>query len=117
MSYERQRAAALRMVSKYGAKGSLVSTVAIPDVEKPWNSTVAEATTPIYFVAFADDGVTFVDHNIQGDVRLLTVVADTPLKINVGDVITTVTNNFSVKKAKPLDPDTDGAILWAALVQ
>lgn len=117
MSYERQRASALRMIKKAGAAGSLVTKRLIEDAERPWINTEVTGTTAIYFVAFADDGVTFVDHNIQGDVRLLTVVAEKPLDIHVGDVIIAGSQAYTVKLGKPLDPDMKGAILWAALVQ
>lgn len=117
MSYERQRATALRMVKKFGAAGSVERTVTVPNVDQPWKATVSRVSIAIDFVAFADDGVTFVDHNMQGDVRVLTIVSSSPLSIQVGDVIKTTANDFTVKLAKPLDPDMTGAILWAALVQ
>lgn len=117
MSYERQRASALRMIKKAGSVGTLITKRLIEDADRPWLSTEVTDTTKIYFVAFADDGVTFVDHNIQGDVRLLTLVAEKSLDIHVGDVIMAGSQSYSVKLGKPLDPDMKGAILWAALVQ
>lgn len=117
MSYERQRATALRMIKKAGAQGTLVNKRLISYADKPWLNTEETVTTPVYYVAFADDGVTFVDHNIQGDVRVLTVVSNATINIQVGDVIIAGTQNYSVELAKPLDPDMEGAILWAALVK
>lgn len=117
MTYERQRETALRLVKKYGLNGILQKEVIVPDHDKPWNNTVTTQTTSVNLLAFADDGVTFVNHNITGDVRLLTVVSQLPLDIGVGDLIVTTTNTFTVKLAKPLDPDLTGAILWAVLAQ
>lgn len=117
MTYERQRETALRLVKKYGVNGILQQEVITPDQDKPWNNTVTTQTTSVHLVAFADDGVTFINHNITGDVRLLTVVSQFPLDIGVGDLIVTTTNTFTVKLAKPLDPDLTGAILWAVLAQ
>ena len=118
MSYERQRETALRMVTKYGVSATLHSTAITTEDATPWKQgNKLNTITPIKLVAFADDGVTFVNHNIQGDVRLLTVVSNHVLDIKVGDTIKTAVNDFTVKLAKPLDPDLSGAILWAVLGQ
>lgn len=118
MSYERQRASALRMVKKFGAPAVHESKVTVPNVDQPWKAaTVTTVTNNVHIVAFADDGVSFVNHNVQGDVKVLTIVSTALINIRVGDVIKTPVNDFAVKIAKPLDPDLKGAILWAALVQ
>lgn len=117
MSFERQRAAALRMIKKNGTSGTKERTVLTPVEGKEWSSTETIESVPVYFVAFADDGITFVNHNVQGDTRLLTLVSERVLDVQVGDVISAKGRTYTVKLAKPLDPDLEGAILWAALVQ
>lgn len=117
MNYDAQRGMALRMVQRYGSRGVIERVRQIPDPEEPWKSTVSNEVIPVYFVAFADDGVTFVNHNIEGDVKMMTVVSNTAFDMHVGDKIRTGTKIFNVRVAKALDPDLSGAILWAALVQ
>lgn len=118
MSFERQRATALRLVKKNGVAAVRERITVQDNVDQPWKSGTRQTdVVPVHFVAFADDGITFVNHNIQGDVRLLTVVSTVNFDIQAGDVIKTPSKAFTVKLAKPLDPDLSGAILWAALVQ
>lgn len=117
MTYERQRKTANKLVGKYGTTGLLVQTEKVV-TDVAWRAVTTTTTKDIKFVAFADDGVTFVNHNIMGDVRLLTVVGtDGLINIRVGDKIKTAAREFNVELAKPLDPDLTGAILWAALVK
>ena len=116
MTYERQREAALRMVTKYGARASLSQTTSVENPATPWKPTVSVSLVPVHVVTFADDGVTFVDHNIQGDVRIATVVAYSTFAMQVGDGLMINGKTYTVKLAKPLDPDMTGAILWSALI-
>jgi len=116
MDYTRYRDIANRLIPKYGTSGTLENTRVVPDPDKPWNSTPVTTTTAISLIAFPDDGHTFVDHNISGDVRIIMVAPKPTLSIEIGDKIKYGVNAVTVQKLKKLDPDGSGAILWAALV-
>lgn len=116
MGYDRQRETALRLVKKYGSIADLTQTTSVSDPVKEWKSVVTTSTVEVFAVTFADDGVTFVNHNIQGDTRVATVVSKDALKMQVGDTLAIQGRTFTVKLARPLEPDMQGAISWSALI-
>lgn len=118
MDYTRYRDIAQRLIPKYGTVGKLKSTVkTIPDPTKPWQATYIEKEIPIQLVAFPDDGVMFVNHNVTGNVRILMVAPSEQLTdVAIGNVVTYGKQTASVEKYKTIDPDGSGAILWALLV-
>lgn len=118
MDYARYRDIAKRVIPKWGTAGTLLQTRAvIPDPQKPWNATSTDTTIDIKLVIFPDDGVTFVDHNLTGDVRIALVApTDALTSVEIGDKVSYSAASGIVKNYTKLDPDGTGAILWALLI-
>lgn len=118
MDYAHYRNVAKTMIPKYGTTGMLKQVRAVtPNPAQAWKVTQLESTLPINLVSFPDDGVTFVDHNITGNVRILLVApSDLLTSLEIGDTITYGAHTCKVQKYKTIDPDGTGAILWAILV-
>lgn len=116
MDYTRFRQMATRTIPKWGVNAVIKQTTLIKDPDKPWLETETVKETPIKLIQFPDDGTTFVDHNITGNVRILLIAPVAGLEIAIGDVITYGANVVTAQKYKALDPDGTGAILWAVLV-
>ena len=118
MDYTRYRETAQRLIKKYGTVGSLTNTKQIiPDPTKKWITESVTSSLPIELVVFPDDGVTFVDHNVTGNVRVALVSPSAELTaIAIGDVLTYGLQTATVKSYKTIDPDGSGAILWALLI-
>lgn len=119
MDYKAKRLQAYRMIAKYGTMIKVEQVITGEGVNA-WTPVQPETVMrDAVCVSFADDGVTFVNHNITGDVSLFTIGTTEPdLFLHVGDVIVYEDGRrFTVRLAKPLDPTKNGAILWAALAQ
>ena len=118
MDYTRYRETAQRLIKKYGTVGSLTNTKQIiPDPTKKWITESVTSSLPIELVVFPDDGVTFVDHNVTGNVRVALVAPKQELaEVYIGDVVKYGLFTATVKSYKTIDPDGSGAILWALLI-
>lgn len=116
MDYNRFRELANELIPKYGTSGVLTNTRTVANPDKPWLNDVVTTNTNIKLIAFPDDGRTFVDHNITGDVRILMIAPIAGMKIAIGDTITYGVHTVTTQKLKAMDPDGSGAILWAVLV-
>lgn len=117
MDYTRYRDIAKRLIPKYGTVGNLEASRQIPDPNTPWKSTTETLNIPLQLVVFPDDGVTFVDHNVTGNVRMALVAPSDQLNdVAIGDIITYGAQRASVRKYKTIDPDGSGPILWAILI-
>lgn len=116
MDYSRYRNLATDKIAKYGTNGVVKNTRTVPDPDKPWLNTTVTTETNVKLIAFPDDGRTFVDHNITGNVRILMIAPVAGLSIAIGDTITYGAQTVTVQRLKDMDPDGSGAILWAVLV-
>ena len=118
MDYTRYRQTAERLIATYGTTGAIVNTVqTATDPAQPWKTTPVVKSMPIQLAVFPDDGVTFVDHNVTGNVRVALVSPSAELTaIAIGDVLTYGLQTATVKSYKTIDPDGSGAILWALLI-
>lgn len=116
MDYTRFRDMATRVIPKWGVDGVLHQTHLVKDPAKPWLETETTTTTPIKLVQFPDDGTTFVNHNLTGNLRILLIAPVAGMVINIGDTFTYGANKVTAQRFKSLDPDGTGPILWAVLV-
>lgn len=118
MDYARYRETAMRLIAKYGTVGTITTVRQVsPDPTKPWNAVPTSVELPIKLVTFPDDGVTFVDHNVTGNVRIAIVAPSTELRnVAVGDVVRYGLETAAVKKYKAIDPDGSGVIVWSLLI-
>ena len=116
--YAPKRAQAVKLIARYGVAAQLTLTVRSDCQTSSWKPDTTQRKIPVTVVMFADDGETFVDHNITGNVQIA-LIAPTPelTALNIGDTITLPHSTVKVEKVKALDPDTSGAILWTALVK
>ena len=118
MDYTKYRELSKRLVSKYGRDGKVIKRQLVKDPAKPWLTTETVTETNVKLIQFDDDGVTFVNHNITGHVKILIIAPVAGFEeLAVGDTITYGIRSVTVQKYKKLDPDDTGAILWAVLVQ
>lgn len=116
MDYARFRDTAKRLIPKYGTVGSIKSIKQTVDPAQPWKSVATETITPIKLLSFPDDNVTFINHNITGDPRILLVApSDELTAVYIGDIVSYGTQVATVKDFKKIDPDESGAILWVLL--
>lgn len=116
MDYARFRDAAKRLIPKYGTVGNIKSIKQTANPAQPWKSATSETNVPIKLLSFPDDNVTFVNHNITGDPRILLVAPSDELSaVYIGDIVSYGTQVATVKDFKKIDPDDSGAILWVLL--
>lgn len=118
MDYTRYRDIAKRLIPKYGTVGSLDNTRTVtPNPSQPWINQSIDTVVPIALIVFPDDGVTFVDHNVTGNVRIAMVApSDELISVSIGDRVKYGLQTATVKSYKTIDPDGSGAILWALLI-
>ena len=116
-NYDRQREQAVRMIKAKGTQAVLEVMTRLGEQDKPWRPTAAGTKHDVWCVVFADDGETFVDHNITGNVRIALIApADGLTRIGIGDKLTIKNEVVNINLVKKLDPDASGAILWTALI-
>lgn len=115
--YSRQREQAVRMIKAKGTAAELEVMTRLGETDKPWRPTATGTKYPVHCVIFADDGETFVDHNITGNVRIALIApTDGLTRIGIGDKLTVKGEVTNINLVKKLDPDASGAILWTALI-
>lgn len=122
--YDAQKETARRMIESYGTEGILHHIEVISDPSAPYKLATGstEVTTPLKFVSFANDGVTFTDHTLVGNSRVFLALALDPQDSDIakGDRISyrNNTKTVTVLDFKRLNPDEDaeGDILWSILV-